>query len=70
MTAPRDAIVGRKGRTDAIEAGLTQLAALFKDRLDKRMKKFATKNATFFTDYTNARQIVDLGGRKEEKPAA
>jgi hypothetical protein len=31
------------------------------------MRKFKTKNRAFFGEYTNARMIVDLGSREEDK---
>lgn len=69
-TATRDAIVERKGKTGAIEEGVKRMGALFRSRIDKRMAKFKAKNPAFFTDYTNARIIVELGQRHEPpKPA-
>ena len=40
-----------------------------KDELDRSMRKFKTRNTPFFGEYTNARMIIDLGSREEEKPA-
>jgi hypothetical protein len=39
-----------------------------KNELDRSMRKFKTKNAPFFGEYTNARMIIDLGSQGE-KPA-
>ncbi len=69
-SATRDAIVGRMGRTQAIEEGIKAMGALLRTRVDKRMAKFKAKQPAFFTDYSNARIIVDLGQRHEPKPMA
>ncbi len=39
---------------------------LLKDELDPAMRKFRTKNAPFFGEYTSARMIIDLGERHEK----
>ena len=62
-SATRDAIVGRMGKTAAIEDGIKALGALLRTRIDKRM----AKDPAFFTDYLNARIIVDLGQRHDPK---
>lgn len=51
--------------------GATQAAAdaLIKEELDRSMRKFKARNPTFFGEYTNARMIIDLGSREEDKPA-
>jgi hypothetical protein len=62
-TKPRQAIVSRKAVTTNISDTQDAADALLKDELDRSMRKFKTKNSGFFNEYTNARSIIDLGGR-------
>jgi len=45
---------------------LVKIDELYELRLDRAMRKFATKNKAFYDDYQNARLIVNLGGRREK----
>ncbi|MES2732497.1 MAG: hypothetical protein V4714_12140 [Bacteroidota bacterium] len=38
---------------------------MLKDVLDKLMLPFKTSNATLYSQYLNARQIIDLGSRRK-----
>jgi hypothetical protein len=72
VTKPRETIVSRKVVTGEIEATQNDADNLLKDELDRSMRKFKTKNAPFFGEYTNARMIIDLGtpGDKPATPPA
>jgi hypothetical protein len=68
LTKPREATVSRKVVTGNIGETQDSADALLKDELDRSMRKFKTKNAPFFNEYTNARMIIDLGGHAEKPP--
>lgn len=63
----RDAIVERKTNNEVIEEGIGNLRRGF-HRLDNLMRLF--EGTQFYSEYKNARIIVDLGTRKtpEDKP--
>jgi hypothetical protein len=63
VTKPREAVVGRKEVTGSIAQDEEAAGQLLKNELDPAMRKFATKNAPFHTEYTSARMIIDLGER-------
>lgn len=66
LTKPREAVVGRKEVTGSIAQDEDAADKLIKDELDPAMRKFKTKNASFFSEYTSARMIIDLGERHEK----
>lgn len=66
ITKPREAIVEKKVVTGDIATDEETADKLLKNELDKSMKKFRTKNAQFFGEYSSARMIIDLGGRHDE----
>jgi hypothetical protein len=66
ITKPREAVVGRKEVTGSIAQDEDAADKLLKDELDPAMRKFKTKNAPFFSEYTSARMIIDLGERHEK----
>jgi len=63
LSKPREAVVGRKEVTGSIAQDEDAADKLLKDELDPAMRKFMTKNAPFFSEYTSARMIIDLGER-------
>lgn len=65
VTKPREAIGERKEATGDIAENEDAADALLKNELDKAMRKFKKKNAPFFSEYTSARMIIDLGTRHE-----
>ena len=66
LTKPREAVVGRKEITGSIAQDEEAADKLLKDELDPAMRKFKTKNAPFYSEYTSARMIIDLGERHEK----
>jgi hypothetical protein len=72
LTAPRQAVVGRKEVTSDIAEDEDAADELLKKQLDRSMRKFKTTEPSFFGEYTSARMIIDLGTRheKEEPPSA
>lgn len=69
---PRAARASGKTRTKQLDDAFADLDRLLEKRLDNLAGQFRKGAATFYTDYTNARIIVDLGGGRggEETPAA
>lgn len=71
--APRAAIAGRKTITAQIAEKFEKSDELLKDVLDRLLQQFKASDATFYSDYMNARTIVDrpggLGGDEEATPA-
>lgn len=67
-TAPRLAITTRKNATAAIEGHVEDTLELLHRRMDPLMKGYANSNPSFHRLYTDARIIVDLGGKGEEEP--
>ena len=59
MSAPRNAIIDRKGQTGRIKSLVRELDAIIKFQLDKLMVILKEDHAQFFIDYTNARMVVD-----------
>lgn len=71
MSAPRNAIIDRKGQTGRIKSLVRELDAIIKFQLDKLMIILKEDHPDFFIGYTNARVIVDHrnrtgGGSSEE----
>jgi hypothetical protein len=66
LSKPREAVVGRKEVTGSISQDEDAADTLLKNELDPAMRKFKTKNAPFFSEYTSARMIIDLGERHEK----
>lgn len=69
LTKPRQAVVARKEVRGDIADDEAAADKLLEKEMDKTMRKFKTKNAPFFGEYTSARMIVDLGA-PHAKPAA
>lgn len=63
MSAPRNAIIDRKGHTARIKSLVRELDAIIKFQLDKLMIILKEDHPDFFTAYTNARIIVDHRNR-------
>ena len=63
MSAPRNAIIDRKGQTGRIKSLVRELNAIIKFQLDKLMVILKEDHPQFFIDYTNARMIVDHRNR-------
>jgi uncharacterized protein YycO len=68
---PRKVIVSRKQVTDELAGDEEAADKVLKNELDPSMRKFKTKNPSFFGEYSSARMIIDLGTRHEkpEPPA-
>lgn len=70
MSAPRNAIIDRKGQTARIKSLVRELDAIIKFQLDKLMIILKEDHPDFFIGYTNARVIVDhrnrTGGSQNE----
>jgi hypothetical protein len=66
LTKPREAVVGRKEVTGSMAQDEDAADELFKKELDPAMRKFKTKNAPFYGEYTSAHMIIDLGERHEK----
>lgn len=69
LTKPREAVVARKEATGNIAEDEGTTDKLLKKELDRTLRKFKTKNAAFFGEYTSARMIIDLGTRHEKDAA-
>lgn len=61
VSAPRHAILSRKGATAELKLLLKDTNKLLGKRLDGLMEQYRAANADFYRDYQNARVIVDLG---------
>jgi hypothetical protein len=61
--APRDAQVKTKTVTEAIKEQFALGDAILKERLDKLIEQFRDAHPGFYSDYQNARAILDRGGR-------
>ena len=59
----RVAITARKSQTDRLDDLFETGDALVKERIDKLMQQFKSTNTVVYTDYSNARVIVDAGIR-------
>jgi hypothetical protein len=71
LTAPRQAVVGRKEVTGNLAEDEDSADSLLKDELDQAMRKFKLSNAPFHREYMSARSISDLGTRHEKpEPSA
>jgi hypothetical protein len=55
-----------KSATTAIGGLFKDTDAILKNKLDKLILSFRITNPDFYTNYLNARIIVDLGGGKKE----
>jgi hypothetical protein len=60
--APRTAIAGRAGETDAQPVLVANVTSILRNRLDKQMTKFKKSHPEFYAAYRSARVIVDRGG--------
>lgn len=63
MSAPRNAIIDRKGQTARIKSLVRELDAIIKFQLDKLMIILKEDHPQFFVGYSNARIIVDHKNR-------
>jgi len=63
VAAPREAITSRSTATRELKNLIGQMDVILKDRLDMLMETFKKDHPKFHTQYTNARIIVNLGGR-------
>jgi len=63
VPSTRTAVISRKTQTERLETLFESGDRLTKERLDKLMQQFKITDTVFFTDYTNARVIVDAGTR-------
>ena len=61
LTAPRNAIMLRKGATTELKMLLRDTSKLLTKRLDALMESFGATEPEFYRDYYNARMILDLG---------
>jgi hypothetical protein len=68
LTKPRQAVVGRKEVTGSIAQDEDAADKLLKNELDLAMRKFKTKNAPFFGEYSSARMIIDFSDRHAPQP--
>lgn len=59
----------RKGANVVLRNQFKDLGILYKERLDKIMKKLETSQPIFYSGYNNARNILNLGVRHEEGTA-
>jgi len=66
--APRVAITERKNATTEIELLVGETLDLLNRRLDGLIQGYSITEPDFHRQYTDARIIVDLGGREEEPP--
>lgn len=74
IAGPRAAISGRKSITAQLAALFAKADTLLNDRIDKMMSLFKTSHPDFYAVYFNARNIINIGVRKqktdtEETPA-
>lgn len=69
VPSTRAARAGRKTLTDLLEQELRRADMIQRDRLDPLMEQVSETDATAYSDYKNARILVDTGGSKA-KPAA
>lgn len=69
MSAPRNAIVDRKGQTARIKSLVRELDVIVKMQLDKLMVILKEEHPRFFMDYGNARVIIDLKNRRSSSDA-
>ncbi len=63
MSAPRNAIIDRKGQTSRIKTLVRELNAILKFQLDKLMIILKKDHPQFFIGYSNARIVVDHKNR-------
>ena len=66
-TAPRVAITTRKSATTAIDELVAETLDLLHRQLDKLMQGYSITEPEFHRMYTDARIIVDLGGKKKDE---
>ena len=64
ITKPRDAVASGSTATKQMSDEFDAADAALNDQMDSLVPQFASANATFVTDYNNARIIVDSGGGK------
>ncbi len=67
MGKSRIATGKKKDARENIEEVEASAEALLEDELDRSMRKQKRKNPSFFSEYTSARMIIDLGTRHEKK---
>jgi len=63
IAAPREAITNRSTATRELKNLIGQMDVILNDRMDMLMETFKKDHPKFHTQYTNARIIVNLGGR-------
>lgn len=64
---PRKAIVNRKTTNQSQDDHLDELADLLNDSCDNYVNKLKRKYPEFYTKYTNARQVLNIGTRHKNK---
>jgi hypothetical protein len=70
LSAPRHAIGTRVFSTKELAKLFRDADSLLKNQLDRLMEQYRTSNKRFYTRYKNARQIIDLGSRKQKETLA
>jgi hypothetical protein len=70
ITKPRDTILEKKQYTGNLVRLFAHVDSILYDRLDKLMVKFKVVPSAFFTDYTNARNLINTSVRKKKSDEA
>jgi hypothetical protein len=60
--SPRVARVKIKTATEMLDAEISRVEMILNDRIDGLMEQFKDNGTPFYSDYQNARRIVDTGG--------
>jgi hypothetical protein len=68
-TAPRTAIAERAAQTKTLPPVVKTITSILRNRLDKQMLIFKSKNPEFYAGYLSARVIVDRSGSNHVTPA-
>lgn len=63
LNSPRQAIIERKRATERLELICSRLDQILNDQLDKLVDILEAEHPDLFTDYRNARKVVDYGIR-------
>jgi hypothetical protein len=58
---PREMKSTSKAATTGIKSLMTEIRQLFITQVDNHMLEYATTQTAFYTQYKNARQVIDLG---------
>jgi hypothetical protein len=66
ITKPRDTITEKKQYTGNLVRLFANVDSILYDRLDKLMVNFKVVPSAFFTDYTNARNLIITSARKKK----